>query len=102
VNDRDHEDLLAATARLRSALAGVYGKIRDADALVLAGFERPSFARRKLVAAVMRDLGWDRVRLRFDGVLSYAYARGSQLEREATLYVEFESDEHPGVKRREP
>ena len=103
MTSRDDADLLAVTTQLRAALDGAYGKIRAVDVLVLAGFERPSYARRKLVVAAMRTLGWDRGRLRFDGELAYAYARGSQLEREATLYVECEGDDPRGVvARREP
>ncbi len=90
------------TTRLRSALDGAHGKLRVIDALALAGFPRPSYARAKIVATVMRDLGWDRGRLRFDGALFYAYARGSQLEREVVLDVERGEDGQLVVKRREP
>jgi len=103
VDERD-DDLLAVTARLRAALDGVHGKLRVVDALALAGFLRPSYARAKLVAGAMRDLGWDRGRLRFDGTLCYAYARGSQLDREVILDVERSGDDPHQliVKRREP
>lgn len=108
---RDDDDLLAVTARLRAALDGAHGKLRVVDAHALAGFSRPSYARAKLVAAAMRDLGWDRGRLRFDGALFYAYAQGSQLEREVILDVERGDDDRLVVvarslddrdKRREP
>lgn len=81
-------DDLAVTARLRCALGGVQGKLRATDAIMLAGFDRPSFYRTRLVSRAMREIGWDRGRLRFNGVLLYSYARGSRLEREVVLDVE--------------
>lgn len=104
MDERGDEDLLAVTARLRAALDGSYGKLRVVDVLALAGFPRPSYARAKLVAGAMRALGWDRGRLRFDGALCYAYARGSQLEREVILDVERDAADacRLVVKRREP
>ena len=102
MNERGDDDLLAVTARLRASLDGAYGKLRVVDALALAGFPRPSYARAKLVAGAMRELGWDRGRLRFDGALFYAYARGSQLEREVVLDVERGENDQLVVKRREP
>ena len=102
MDERGDDDLLVVTSRLRAALDGAHGKLRIVDALALAGFARPSNARAKLVAGAMRDLGWDRGRLRFDGALCYAYARGSQLEREVVLVVERSDDGQLVVKRREP
>jgi len=63
------------------------GKLRASDALELAGFTRPSFQRKRLVVQAMTDLGWERVRTRFQGVLRHGYARGSQLEREGVIEV---------------
>jgi hypothetical protein len=88
--------------RLRSALNNARGKLRASDALVLAGFESPSYHRKQLVARALRALGWERGRFRFNGSLLYAYARGTQLEREAMLDVERSGDDHLVVKRREP
>ena len=90
------DDLAIVTARLRLILEGVV------DALALAGFARPSNVRTKLVSQAMRSLGWDRGRLRFNGALSYAYARGSQLEREVVLDVQRGEDGQLVVKQREP
>lgn len=101
-HDRDLADLLAVTARLRSTLGDSCGKLRVADALALAGFDRPSFHRKRLVALALRDLGWDRERRRFDGELLYAYSRGSVLEREVILDVARGDDGSIVVKRREP
>ena len=90
-------DDLEVTARLRNALGEVHGKLRVTDAITLAGFDRPSFYRKRLVSRAMRELGWDRGRLRFNGTLLYAYARGSHLEREVILDVERGDDDQLGV-----
>ena len=84
----DLDDFLTATARLCGALGEIHGKLRVTDAISLAGYDGPSFHRTRLVARAMRELGWDRGRLYFNGVLLYAYARGSFLEREVILDVE--------------
>ena len=88
--------------RLRAALDGASGKLRASDALMLAGFKRPSYHRKQLVARALRDLGWERGRFRFNGSLLYAYARGTQLEREVMLDIERGDDDRLVVKRREP
>ena len=88
--------------RLRSALDSLRGKLRASDALALAGFKSPSYHRKQLVARALRDLGWERGRFRFKGNLLYAYARGTQLEREVMLDVERGDDDRLVVKRREP
>ena len=99
---RADQDLLDVTARLRAALGDARGKLRVTDAFVLAGFDRPSFVRTQLVAQALRKLGWQRGRFRFDGKLSYAYVRGSVLEREAVLDVARKDDGQVVVTRREP
>lgn len=99
--DADEADLLAVTARLRGALGDVVGKLRVSDALVLAGFDRPSFQRKRLVVRVMRDLGWEHKRQRVNGVTQHVYARGSLLERETTLEVT-RGDDGIVVTKREP
>lgn len=96
------QDLLAATSLLRSALADANGKLRADDARRLAGFERRTRLRAHVIALAMRDLGWDRGRYRFNGVLAPAYARGSSLEREIILDVERGADGQLVVKRRDP
>ena len=88
--------------RLRAALDDTRGKLRASDALALAGFESPSYHRTQLVARALRELGWERGRYRFHGSLLYAYARGTQLEREVMLTVERGVDDRLVVKRREP
>ena len=88
--------------RLRVALADARGKLRAIDALALSGFEGPSYHRTQLVARALRALGWERGRFRFNGILLYAYARGTQLEREVMLAVERDGDDRLVVKRRGP
>jgi hypothetical protein len=95
-------DLLVVAERLRTALADSLGKLRVSDALALAGFDRPSFGRSQIVGRAMRELGWSRGRYRFDGVVKYAYARGTPLERETVLEVDRGADGQLVVRRREP
>jgi hypothetical protein len=100
----DDKDLLRVTTHLRSALKGLTGRLRVVDAFVLAGFDHPTYYRAKLIVRAMRKLGWKRGRLRFDGAPTYAYARGSGLERETILDVQ-RDEALPGkflVVRREP
>ena len=88
--------------RLRDLLADASGKLRADDALFLAGFDRRSPARSRLLANAMRQLGWERGRFRFGGSLEYAFARGSLLEREVILEVDRGEDGRLVVRRREP
>jgi hypothetical protein len=96
----DADDLLAVMNRLRSPLSEVSGKLRVSDALELAGLSHPSFHRSRLLTRAMRDLGWERARLRIDGALSYVYARGSLLEREVLLVLERGAGDQLFVKQR--
>ena len=92
----------AVLDRLHRALGDARGKLLAFDALALAGFVSPSYGKQQLVARALRDLGWERGRYRFHGGLLYAYARGTQLEREVMLDVERGDDDCLVVKRREP
>ncbi len=102
MNELGDEAFELVMQRLRAALDGASGKLRASDALALAGFKSPSYHRKQLVARALRDLGWERGRFRFQGNLLYAYARGTQLEREVMLDVERGDDDRLVVKRREP
>jgi hypothetical protein len=102
VGRTDADDLLAVTVRLQSLLGEAHGKLRVTDAFTLAGFTQPSFQRSRLLTRAMRELGWDRGRLRFDGALRYVYARGSLLEREVLLVVARGPEDQLVLKRREP
>ena len=81
------QDLIDVTSRLRAALGDSRGKIRVSDAQSLSGLGRPTHYRSQLVAHALRQLGWERVRLRFDGSLAYWYAKGTRLQRETVLEV---------------
>lgn len=94
-------DLSEVTGRLRVALDEMHGKLRAADAILLAGFERRTRLRAVIVARAMRDLGWEHGRCRFNGTLESAYWRGSALECEAILSVT-RGDDGLVVKRSEP
>lgn len=94
--------LAVVRKKLRDSLGDECGKLRKSDALALAGFDHASYHRKQLVASALRELGWERGRYRFHGSLLYAYARGTQLEREAMLDVERGDDDRLVVKRREP
>ena len=100
--DADAKELAGITSRLRAALGDDRGRLRVADALALAGFDRPSYQRSALVGQAMRDLGWARKRTRLAGKLVYAYVRGSRLERECVLDVERGADDQLVVVRKEP
>lgn len=95
-------DVRAIASRLRTALADAHGKLRVSDALVLAGFDRPTFYRSQVIGQAMRDLGWSRGRYRFDGAVKYAYARGTRLQRESILEVERGADGQLVVRPRAP
>ena len=102
MDELGEEALVLVRQRLAAVLANERGKLRASDALSLAGYSRPSYRRKQLVARVLREMGWTRARYRFDGNLLYAYGRGTQLEREVTLDVERGDDGQLIVKRREP
>jgi hypothetical protein len=81
-------DFLEMVGRLRAALGDVRGKIRVGDVHALAWLARPTYYRMNLIARALRHLGWRRARYRFDGVVRYAYARGTRLQREDILEIE--------------
>lgn len=99
----DTSDFLEVVTRLRSVLGDFRGRIRVVDAQALAGLGRPSYYRMSLIARALRHLGWKRSRYRFEGVLTYAYAKGTRLQRENILDVERGEDKQlVVVKRRDP
>jgi hypothetical protein len=81
----DRLEQLRLREQLQAVLRGLRGRILVDDVLALAGGSRRSFALLRLVAGAMRDLGWVRRRCRFEGVLRYAYVKGSRLQRETVL-----------------
>lgn len=94
------QDLIDVTSRLRAALGDSRGKIRVSDVQRLSGLGRPTHYRSQLVARALRQLGWERVRLRHDGGIAYWYAKGTRLQRE-TIFEVAEVDGKFVVKRRE-
>ena len=95
------QDLVEVAARLLAATGEAQGRLRVTDAMVLAGFDRSSHYRARLVAQAMRHLGWERMRYRFEGALTYMYARGSRLSREMILEVDHANDGRPVLKQKE-
>lgn len=95
-------DVRDAVKRLQDVLDGSCGKLRVVDAMVLAGYDRPSYWRGRVVASAMRQLGWQQCRCRFDGVLQGAYARGTAVQRETILEVSRRDDGSCTVTRRDP
>jgi hypothetical protein len=98
----DMNSFLEVLARLRAALGEARGKIRVSDAHRLAGYACPSDFASRLIARSLRHLGWERGRHRFNGTISYAYAKGTRLQREAILDVSSADAGQLVVKRREP
>lgn len=98
----DASSFLEVLSRLRRALGDARGKIRVSDAQLLAGYERPSDYRARLIARALRHLGWERGRHRFNGTIAYAYAKGTRLQRETILEVASGDGGQLAVKRREP
>lgn len=90
----DAADFLAMVSLLRRALGDARGKIRVVDVQALAGLDRRSYYRMSLIARALRHLGWRRARYRFNGALSYGYARGTRLQREEILDIERGADGH--------
>lgn len=95
-------DFLEMLTRLRAPLGDARGKIRVSDIHVLAGLERQSYYVMGLIARALRHLGWERTRCRFDGVVRYAYAKGTRLQRENILEIERTGDGRLVVKKRDP
>lgn len=81
----DRLEQLRVRTQLQAVLRGLRGRILVDDVITLAHGSRHSSASLRLVAGAMRDLGWVRRRCRFEGVLRYAYVKGSRLQREAVL-----------------
>lgn len=77
---------------LEPVLDGVVGVLRADDAWKVVG--KPDVGTRSQVdndrlGAVMRELGWDRTRVRIDGQRPYCYARGTAHQRQQPLMVDY-------------
>jgi hypothetical protein len=77
---------------LHRALGNRTGKLRVADAYLVAGIEpgRATQDQMDRFGRAIRELGWERLRRRFGGELAYAYVRGTSEQRDIELYVEFD------------
>ena len=76
-------------AVLHRALANRTGKLRVSDAC---GIEPGKVNQDQIsrFGRAIRELGWERQRLRVDGALQYAYVKGTAAEREVELVVEYD------------
>jgi hypothetical protein len=86
---RDDDPLIDV---LHRALGSRTGKLRVSDAYTICGIEagRATPDQIDRFGRAIRKLGWERKRRRFDGVLEYAYVKGSDKEREIALLVEYD------------
>ena len=100
--DLADKDLSRVTTALAGSLGDVLGRLRATDAHRLAGFDQRTPRVARLVGEAMRALGWERERCRFDGVITYAFVRGSYLEREAVIDVDRGEGDVLVVRRRAP
>ena len=86
-------DAIASLAAvLHQTLGNLTGKIRVSDVFLVCGialFDAAQEQREQLGYAI-RELGWERKRRRFDGVLEYAYVKGTESERLVQLVVEYD------------
>jgi predicted P-loop ATPase len=78
---------------LQRHLANRTGKLRVADAYLICGIEPGKANQDQIVrlGRAIRELNWERKRRRFDGVLEYAYVKGTPEQREVELIVEYDA-----------
>lgn len=86
---QDDDPIIAV---LHRALGNHTGKLRVADAYLLCGIQpgTASLDQIKRFGIAMRELGWQRMRRRFDIGIEYAYVKGTETEREIALSVEYD------------
>jgi hypothetical protein len=77
---------------LQRALGNRTGKLRVSDAYLICGLEAGKVNQDQMdrFGRAIRDLGWERLRRRFDGVLEYAYVKGTEEEQKIELVVEYD------------
>lgn len=77
---------------LHRALGNRTGKLRVSDAYLICGIEPGKVTNDQMsrFGRAIRELGWERLRRRFDKTLQYAYVKGSAAEREVELVVEYD------------
>ncbi len=78
---------------LSQALGACTGKLRLADAYRICQIEPGKASQEQIIrfGRAIRELGWERQRVRFDGSLQYAYVKGTSTEREVELVVLYDS-----------
>lgn len=82
------------TNALADTVGDRVGKIRATDVWKIVGIpvgQRTQDHNARLGDA-MRELGWERTKLRFGGPPEWCYAKGQKWQRRTTLYVRFEGD----------
>ena len=77
---------------LSRSLGSRTGKLRVSDAFLICGLEAGKVNQDQIArfARAIRELGWERARRRRNGVLEYAYVKGTAAEREVELIVEYD------------
>lgn len=77
---------------LYRALGTRTGKLRVSDAFLICGLEPGKVNQDQIerFGRAIRELGWERMRRRFDGALEYAYVKGTPAERKVDLVVEYD------------
>lgn len=77
---------------LYRALGNRTGKLRVSDAFLICGLEAGKVNQDQIerFGRAIRELGWERKRRRYDGKLDYAYVKGTDVEREVDLLVEYD------------
>lgn len=77
---------------LSRALGNRTGKLRVSDAYLICGIEAGKANQDQIerFGRAIRALGWERKRRRFDGVLEYAYIKGTPEQCDVDLIVEYD------------
>lgn len=80
------------TDLLQRTLGNLTGKLRVADAFLIAGIDpsKASMGQIKRFGIAMRDLGWQRQRRRFGASSEYAYVKGTAEQRAIELFVMYD------------
>lgn len=77
---------------LHRALGNKTGKLRVSDAYLICGIEAGKVNQDLIerFGRAIRELGWERGRRRFNGLLQYVYVKGNLVERDVDLLVEYD------------
>ena len=93
--EQESDDPIVAV--LHRTIGNCTGKLRAYDAYSICGIEPGKASQDQIhrFNKAIRALGWERQRRRFDGVLQYAYVKGTTTEREVELIVEHDPVGNP-------